>query len=1073
MTVMKNAKNFIRAFATHALIFSLLQTCFVFSAYAQSTNNNNTSTAMQVLNVANQLVGTAGQAINQASSLQANINQQVANAALQQKLSPSCRKTDGTLCYSAAGSYFPECPLPATITAMPQNVCNQTLDNAQQSSAQISSMDNYEAIGKSWVNYYDQMLNEASNASVPTGLKCLNDKKKALDSQLTEMVNNLTRLQDQLKKDKETFKSNTQTLLNDLNTANETLNGASSNNLDLKTKSFASNFSTSCQTIIGDELLKQGNSIGLNGVKQNLTSTNKLAADYTSNRTAIENEVRSDITKIQASIKNGGLQDYLAGKTTTTSKFGSLVKATTTQKTDFNISYERIKKELDKVGYTIPALDKNFSADLSEATSKTSTTFKNSMISKCVSGSDSSGIAISTSDIIASVTQKGSNGKGAAVEKYKSALQIILNSTDSVSVKLQKINTLSSTYKDMVITYQNSSGQTVTQSPYNLIQTTYTKCEEIYEKGDINSSDTTTQKKQVERAQSLLRELQTLYDNYTSDLGTRVLEQFLSCNGDSKKAGSDCGTSKSFDYTDGSFCTSHADQCANEVSACYSKVSTLADAQVTKMKSLASTYNKQVESLITRANALYTSQNTAVTEMIKKVQARFPGTNFTIPEDMFISKPSKKTDKYGIEVYNDGDLSFLDELPTKIDKLKELFKEQQDKADSAIEDYISKQASQMDKERSKWQSFADQCNKMAQSVRNDLKKYNADGSKAQAQQDSKVGAFCSKYSEMKQNPLGACDKADKLAEQADEIRARLSNEALQITGQFKNVCNMYNNETDDATYADCLAVIDEKETSALKKKSCKAIMLKYETANGKSKTKSLKLSQLCKEDMSDKDFIAKAVKYLPEGEQDAYKKIESVDGLKTYLKTDKADDTTGAEFFGTILGLTKGNSSTICKRLTAINEATDDATDESIKAAQASLDKATKEVTDLETALAAKKAKNKDLTDPLKADAAKKEEKADVDAITAKKEANEKAQAKITEDKLNSALSSSKSKLKDALIIISPVAQDEKTLALQRLGQQDTQSCDSQATRTTTKSLTLPNDFSIIENALSGTGTKK
>ena len=228
---MKRLKHLVKLFAVYTMILSLVQTSLIFpSAKAADI------TGQDVMGVANVVLGTYGSFLGQKQQM---IQQQIMaqkNTTLMQKLSPSCRNPDGTFCYQSAGKFFPECPLPATMATMPQNTCSEANTSPGETVPQkISSMMTYETLGKVWGNYYDQMLNNATNAQYPAGLKCLEDKKKKLDSEMTEMINNLTRLQDQLNRDKEIFKANNKKLLEELSQANDELMGASKNNLAIRT----------------------------------------------------------------------------------------------------------------------------------------------------------------------------------------------------------------------------------------------------------------------------------------------------------------------------------------------------------------------------------------------------------------------------------------------------------------------------------------------------------------------------------------------------------------------------------------------------------------------------------------------------------------------------------------------------------------------------------------------------------------------------------------------------------------------------------------------------------------------
>ena len=306
---MKKLKRLVKTFAVHAMIFSLLQTSFVLAA----TTTANVAGQREILGLAMTAVNTYGQFLGQKQNMIMQQIQAQKNAQLMQTMSPSCRKPDGTSCYTVAGKYFPECPLPASMSSFPQNVCSESVADPNQSAMQLSSMITYEAVAKGWVNYYEQMQNTASNAQRPFGLKCLEDKKKALDSQLTEMVNNLTRLQDQLAKDKETFRNNNKKLMEEMATTNDELlgfnGGTGKNNLKLKTQDFSKYFSQSCQSVIGEEAMAQAPAVGLIGVMQQLSPMNKRAADFGQNEKLIESEIQTDIAKIQQAIASGGLQD--------------------------------------------------------------------------------------------------------------------------------------------------------------------------------------------------------------------------------------------------------------------------------------------------------------------------------------------------------------------------------------------------------------------------------------------------------------------------------------------------------------------------------------------------------------------------------------------------------------------------------------------------------------------------------------------------------------------------------------------------------------------------------------------
>jgi hypothetical protein len=250
------ATKTLKVLMINTIVFSLIQTPFISEAFAAGKNPGGFD-AKDILSLADGALGVYGKYLGQKQQM---LQQQISSAnnqKLMAQLSPTCRKADGTACYTTPAKFFPECTLPASMSNLPANACN----NPTPEVAQISSMITYESIAQGWMNYYDQMSNEASNSSYAVGLRCLGDKQKAMDSQLTEMVNSLQRLQDRMNQDKQVFRDNNKKLLEDMNTANDELfgaGGASKNNLKIKTQDFAKFFSQSCQSVIGKDRLNSG-----------------------------------------------------------------------------------------------------------------------------------------------------------------------------------------------------------------------------------------------------------------------------------------------------------------------------------------------------------------------------------------------------------------------------------------------------------------------------------------------------------------------------------------------------------------------------------------------------------------------------------------------------------------------------------------------------------------------------------------------------------------------------------------------------------------------------------------------
>jgi hypothetical protein len=179
------------------------------------------------------------------------------------------------------------------------------------------------------------------------------------------------------------------------------------------------------------------------------------------------------------------------------------------------------------------------------------------------------------------------------------------------------------------------------------------------------------------------------------------------------------------------------------------------------------------------------------------LQSKFPGTNFEIPNDMFIQLPETKKDKYGIEMAMDGDINKIIEiLPKKIDSLKEMFANQQQSLDQEVGDYIGKQKQAMVQEQGRFKELLSKCTGAAEQSARGIAEANRKGQEEQAKKDQALGEFCNKYSALASSPVAGCDDAKSLYEDSMKVSSMIDPKARQNVSKFKALCNSYNNESD-------------------------------------------------------------------------------------------------------------------------------------------------------------------------------------------------------------------------------------------------------------------------------------
>ena len=932
MTVMKKILKLtkhlrvcLRVLMINAIVCSLIQNPFVNDAMAANTGFG----AQDISNLANSALGVYSSYLGQKQQiLQAQISA-ANNQRLMSQLSPTCVKADGTACYTTPAKNFPECTLPASMTNMPANVC----ENPTPEVNQISSMITYEAVAQGWMNYYDQMSNEASNSSYPVGLNCLADKKKALDSQLTEMVNSLQRLQDQLNKDKQTFRDNNAKLLADMNTANDELFGSgNSNNLKLKTQDFSKYFSSSCQSVIGKDALKAGPGVGLNGILQNLTSSNKSAADFNQNKNVIQDDVTRETSRIASTIGSMGVDDWFnanSNQINNTTGYPALSVAVAKQMTEFNVARSRITKELDAVGYKAPPMDSNFSVDLATFSATADDFFKKQYISDCVTGA-AQGVAIPIDQILSSLKQSGTGNQGTATNDYRTALKKVLDSDASMDSKMAQIKDLESTYKDITVTYKDSTSSRISETPYNLLMKTEALCERKYTSDPTSvagSNSGITQQAKVKRAKAAIQELKNLNDQFSAKISQAVNDQVLNCGGAGMKAGSDNCSEETLKPSSANFCIAHASVCANSILGCYSEANQQVQARKTKMENLAKNFNANVTAMINSSNQLFNQQKAAVTNITKLIQQRFPGTNFEIPANLFVATPAMSKDKYGVDMMGNGDLSSIldgpDSMPNKINGLKKMFQDQKVAADKAMDDYYNGQKEAMAKNKERWSELMGKCKSAVDNSSKALAKLNSEGQQNQAKQDADVIKFCKKYNSISQNPVGACGQAKDLADSANQIAARISGQAEGLVEQYANACDGYMNSKDSLSSVATACVFEnpDKPTKS-ENAACKAAQASsgIDASSLPKRAKKLNLAALCGSGSSlnsESDFISAVSGKLSPADKTKLANVTSLSDATT--KADGDADFTDNSFFDDISSVVDSKSSDkVCTQLNSI-----------------------------------------------------------------------------------------------------------------------------------------------------------
>ncbi|GEM_PF-2204014 len=791
----RNKKNLLRQVSATASICALIYSPISLSAQ----DPNWVDQSMQIMNTALQTAQQSMQqtmATNQVAAQMSTLQPQVISA-----------------------KYFPHCKISQAQSAFPVGICE---DNITDPTGLNQAMQ-YKNLATTYTSMYEQLLSTAQNTSYPVGLQCLEDAKEGMVTSLQDRLNSLEELKAKIEKESQFFRDENKKLLADMEDANTELFGGGSGDIDAKTRDYSDYFSDACQNIIGPETLASAAKGGLNGIKVGLTSVNKEAANFVTNKPQIESDLNAQIQTIKAQIESQGIdqwrKDVSAGQQSINgvdlTRMGvatPVISVISTEISRMNSKVDSIQSELSKIipGYEIPTMDSNFGVDFANFTNDAENYFKKKYISECVTLEDK-GVAISPEQILKSLRVGGSGDKSTALSNYKIALQNILDSDAFIEDKMAQIQELDNRYSssNISIQYKNSSAQTITTTPYGLFRETVTQCEQKYTQDDTFSTGQAgqvSQQTQVARAKTYLNELKELESTFAATIGNQIYDSVINCSGRSETTNT-CSEEGIFDQGSDAFCVKHASTCSGRVQSCFSEANTLVENKKAQIKAYQATYNKNVTALVARQEAYLAQVKAQVLADADYLKQYFPGANFSYPEGLFIEMPGNEESEFGVDLLGGGSLNFLDNLPDQIAKLKETLQKQSGEITNVVNDYIATQKDAIQTQKSKWENLATNCSNAESGYREFVNAQNMQMQQTQQELMSEVGQFCQKYEQLGNlNPAAGCDESDYSAQALYEtvggVANYISNEAEYGVTEYRKLCARANNEREKGTEDD-------------------------------------------------------------------------------------------------------------------------------------------------------------------------------------------------------------------------------------------------------------------------------
>ncbi|MBI2520477.1 MAG: hypothetical protein HYV97_08660 [Bdellovibrio sp.] len=719
--------------------------------------------------------------------------------------------------------FFPQCRIAQADPNFPANACSNVSDAAslQMAEALVNLATNYN-------QFYEQLTSTAQNTPFPVGVQCLEESRKQVESQINDKINSLTATIARIKKETQLFRDQNRAITEDMRNISDELNGTQNNrtlgNTNRPTDLRDQFKDAACNEVLTDTMVAGGK--GLRGLRdvfntpgeggQGLRSS---AANFQRDIPVLKQHLETQMTRMIADVREVGLEDWVGQADSRLNNirrggltsFQGMSEAMTNEITRFNTDLTKIKGELQSVvgnEFQIPKMDSHFQENIQGFANGAKSFFKKKFVSGCVSGANSTGVALTTDQIISGL-RMSNNETGTTLNDFKVALTNILNTDSFIQDKMAQIRALEQQYGGSIkVEFVDAGAKKQLASPYQLYQTQVANCEKLYSQDQTFSTQGggmglagLSQKEKIERAQRYLEDAKKLEQGFVDRLVGTIKDKVLNCGDNANTRTGQCGSATMDPGANSNFCINTASRCADNIQKCYAKVEQKVKEKEALLKIKANNYNKNIRGLIAAQEGMLSRIKAQVVQDQEFLKRFFPGANYKFPEDVFVGMPTMEDSEFGVQLIGgkDLDLKYLSEdLPAQLGKMKASLEEQKTGVNTAINAYKEEQKAALQKNKSDWATLKSTCETAAKGLRAKVAAANEEGAKKQAETDSKVGEFCQKYDNLRNsNPMAGCSgdfSPSKLQGEATRIVANLDASVSANLNEYSNLCAQYNNE---------------------------------------------------------------------------------------------------------------------------------------------------------------------------------------------------------------------------------------------------------------------------------------
>jgi hypothetical protein len=739
--------------------------------------------------------------------------------------------------------YFNNCTLPHSKSSFPRGAC-EIPRTARNEDRDIIPVDftayqkalSFKALANNYVSFYEQLMSTAQNSASPVGVQCLEESKEKTKTNIIDRINYLRSVIGEMNKNNQNFRDNSVQYVEAIKKHNTMLDGRgdlTKHDVSGKFKEFFGN--GACLDVLKSaELSGIG---GLKALRDGVASREKVASQYSSSASKYRSEVEAIVQEAQKDLKNRGLEAWLADpnssagfmtKSGQLSRFGALTGALSYEKQKLDGKLAKIKKELADVpsaNVKMPALDLSFKDNIKKLSEAR---MIGGFMRQCMLKPSQFDIGSTKSleDTIDSVRMLITNEQGTTKPTYiKRAKEIIrkykLRGEDNTEWLIQEIAKLDKEYAGLIgvirSNVSNGRKEPITVSAY--LQGLNDACKQTLSN---TSSNPNALSSQISEATKALKELEQIHDGFSIGAMQTIRDWVLNCNGrEYKPNGSSC-TEATFELSQPSFCIKHAETCAGNTLSCDKKIKDKITEHQSARANTADAYNKNVEQFVTVHNAEVQRLKDRVIADMEFMKRYFPGANYTFPENFFVAMPEPIDTPYGVMLRGGTNLQkTLDGVSAQVEKLVVAMEDQLEQVVGAIDNYIAEQTKAMDANHKRWEKLLNECTDYEKNyIDSEIARANAERKRIADQQaemqkqqeemkkkqdeveldfKNEADDFCTRFGQFQSNakfdnPGPACDMAETLFKDANEVSKVVTEEAIAAVNEFHNYCQTIQSE---------------------------------------------------------------------------------------------------------------------------------------------------------------------------------------------------------------------------------------------------------------------------------------